>query len=337
MSAPEVQNAVVVSVTYGDRIHHVERMLYQIEQCGIKQLYLVDNAVPADSEEKLAGVVSRSNIEISVIRHAQNEGSAGGFASGIAAAREQPSVEWIWLLDDDNVPEEDAFEELCRAFKQSGLSNTDALLSLRVDRSEYVSAFEREVHVGIQPNSFMGFSFLRHLKQRFRSKGLARRSGGSPLVQLGYAPYGGLLMSTQSIERVGLPDERLFLYGDDHEFTIRHLMNGGRIFLVGSSVVRDGEQSWDSSSRGDSRVAPIFSRNSPDLYAYYLVRNRAYVEKKLLTSYVSYAANTAASLAIAATKAALLQRSPLFVLRRLRLVLHAISAAWRDRLGRVGA
>lgn len=334
---PSIENTVAVSVTYGNRYDHVERLVPAIQRCGIQRLFLVDNATPEETAQKLDALASESEIAMHVVRNAENEGSAGGFAVGLSSALKQSNAQWFWLLDDDNVPDESSFSMLRNAHTGRSLSQMDALLSLRVDRVEYVTALKNGHHEGIRPNSFMGFSTMQYIKSKIGRPESGCLPNESGLVELGYAPYGGLLISKAALEGIGLPNTRLFLYGDDHEFTIRIRAQGGHIYLVGASRISDGEASWDSSERADARVAPTFSKQSPDLYVYYLVRNRVFVELGVLTSKTLYIVNTLLSIAISATKAAFLQRDPLFVMRRLRLVFSAIHAAWRGRLGKAPA
>jgi hypothetical protein len=40
------------------------------------------------------------------------------------------------------------------------------------------------------------------------------------------------------------PNEALYLYGDDHEFTARFVDKGYPIYLVPKSLIKDLERSW---------------------------------------------------------------------------------------------
>ena len=56
------------------------------------------------------------------------------------------------------------------------------------------------------------------------------------------APYGGLFFHKKLIDIIGYPMEDLFLYQDDFEYTYRITKNGGKIYLILNSTVKDLEK-----------------------------------------------------------------------------------------------
>jgi len=90
-----------------------------------------------------------------------------------------------------------------------------------------------------------------------------------------HAVYGGLIFHKSLIEKYGLPDERLILYGDDTEYTYRITSNGGKIFLLLSCTIKDVE------IRHGGEAKKMFSTTLINLdksKCYYSIRNFSYFE-----------------------------------------------------------
>jgi GT2 family glycosyltransferase len=99
-------------------------------------------------------------------------------------------------------------------------------------------------------------------------------------VLIPFCPYGGLFFHRDVLDTIGYPDERLFLYSDDNEFTWRFTRKGGRLFLVPGSIVEDLDNTWRV--KRDERD-PFFSTyllSLDDLRIYYRVRNQVHFERQ---------------------------------------------------------
>ena len=55
--------------------------------------------------------------------------------------------------------------------------------------------------------------------------------------------YGGLFFNKQLVNTIGLPDTEYVLYHDDFDFTYRLTLQGGDIWLIPSSILKDIEAS----------------------------------------------------------------------------------------------
>jgi GT2 family glycosyltransferase len=88
--------------------------------------------------------------------------------------------------------------------------------------------------------------------------------------QADIAPYGGMMFHRDLLMRVGLPDEKYFLYADDYDFTNRV----AKIYFVADALVHDVDNRVGQQSR-------LFTArlNTADFSKlYYSVRNLAYFE-----------------------------------------------------------
>lgn len=278
------ENVGVVMVTYGDgkRLRFVKEVINAIRKQGASLCVLVNNgtdkSVVENELQEFGNFVDMLHLE-------SNGGSAFGYAEGIRRILTH-SVEFIWLLDDDNLPKEDALNNLLytnrRIKKQDGTPSV--LLALREHRSYLVRIANGESVNNVYPrkNSIAGFHFLSipgKVKSLFKKKSLGRidiqPDSQDNLIQIPFGPYGGMFFPRKILEAIGLPDKRFYLYGDDTEFTYRITQQGWRIFLVPSAVISDLEKVWYSEQR--FRIVGWINNISRERN-YYVLRNWVYFD-----------------------------------------------------------
>ncbi|HAG17557.1 MAG TPA: glycosyl transferase family 2, partial [Pseudomonas sp.] len=124
---PIRRQTTIVTVTYGDRLIYLRRLIEQafaFEQ--ITRVVVVSNASRAPLEQ----LTSRWPGQVRIIPLEQNTGSANGYAVGLQAALEE-GAEYLWMMDDDNAPTASAVrllhEELARLGDEVGLQNAAVL------------------------------------------------------------------------------------------------------------------------------------------------------------------------------------------------------------------
>jgi GT2 family glycosyltransferase len=273
----------VVVVTYGDRWHLVSKVLLFAETvAAINVVVVVDNGtkIPIAEQVKQAGFVKSF-----VVRVPNNLGSAHGFKLGIETALGR-GAEYIWLLDDDNLPKPDALDALLEANEKLKVTiplDEFALLSFRPHQQADIASGVPLRRCYPKPGSFFGFHLLDVPYKFWR-----RTIWGKPippesfpeLVPIPTAPYSGFFFHCSVIDRIGLPNLDMVLYSDDTELTSRLPRTGGHIFLIPHSRIDDLEASWNSKSRFNSTFLGWLC-GSGELRAYYGARNQAYLEAKI--------------------------------------------------------
>lgn len=121
-----------------------------------------------------------------------NSGSAGGFHTAIQQAYKD-GYTWIWCMDDDGYPKEDALEELLKAD-----DGTMRLLNCAVLDKDDQSSFV------------------------WKTADYKKHSEVNEAIIEGVAhPFNGTLLHRNIIERVGLPQAKFFLWGDETEYFYR--------------------------------------------------------------------------------------------------------------------
>ncbi|HEX7126917.1 MAG TPA: glycosyltransferase [Thermodesulfobacteriota bacterium] len=328
------QRTCVVTVTYGDRAHLVRKAVAAAFDAGAGGIVVVDNGAAPPSRAEIDRLAQAWGGRLEVVRLPENRGSAGGFRAGLERVRDRAECEFIWLLDDDNAPRPDALGRLWHAYGALGADPNHALLSLRPDRKEYLLAATCGVPVAITPNAFLGFHLMdvpSKVRRRLSPARPGRAAIRFPLAAVGYAPYGGFFFHRSWLDRVGLPDERLYLYGDDHDFSLRFVRAGGTIYLCAASEVVDLEPSWHHEP---SASRPWVSPAADERRVYYAVRNRARLEKAFTTSRIAYWANACTYLGFLVVVGLLGEGRARQVLRRVHLVLRALRDGRSDHRGR---
>ena len=153
---PVRRQTTIVTVTYGDRLVYLRRLIEQafaFEQ--ITRVLVVSNASTAPLEQ----LTSRWPGQVRIIPLAQNTGSANGYAVGLEAALAE-GAQYIWMMDDDNAPTASAVrllhEELARMADEVGLHRA-AVLGFRPSQQEDIARGVPS-RFAIQPrSSYFGF------------------------------------------------------------------------------------------------------------------------------------------------------------------------------------
>ena len=122
----------------------------------------------------------------------KNIGSSGGFNTGINWAFEN-NYSWIWCMDDDGYPKEDALEKILRSDIET-LSLRNCAVVNKEDKKSFVWKTGRYQNIDEVDTHIL--------------KGVAH-------------PFNGTMIHRNIVERVGLPKPSLFLWGDETEYYYR--------------------------------------------------------------------------------------------------------------------
>lgn len=287
------KNVFALIVTYSDRFKFLKQVVDSCFEVGVKKVFIVDNNSKENSKIKLQQLEENNKDKISVIYLDENIGSSGGYKIGLQKITTNEDCDFIWLLDDDNVPQNNSLNELkifWNSLNINDKSSNVSLLSFRKDREVYREAILKNYPNLVlgEKNSFLGFhlSNLPHkIIDFFIAKKSKKKSIPSDILNSGLvtvAPYGGMFFNKKLIANIGYPNEKFFLYADDHEWSYRITKNNGSIYLVLSSELTDIDTSWNI--KKDRKT--IFSNiaNGNHFRIYYSVRNRVFFERTHLVN-----------------------------------------------------
>jgi GT2 family glycosyltransferase len=236
----------------------------------LDSIILIDNASTDGTSEFLKENGYLDNPKIDYIRLPENTGSSGGFYEGVKRGYEK-GHDWLWLMDDDSEPRENALENLCKYFNREDLS---VLAGVVIDKKQNISLLHRGI---------IDFKIIfPHIQ-----KPLLIENYKSRCVDIDFSSFVGIMVSRKAIEKVGYPNKKFFVYHDDVEYCIR-LRRIGKILLITDSIITHKEQ-----FRTDKIKKFFLGRSSMrTLYekfwlTYYGIRNltwlgKQYSENKLL-------------------------------------------------------
>jgi GT2 family glycosyltransferase len=321
-------------VTYGNRALYVQKLVNEALTQGVSKIIVVDNGSSEESRvilEKLA-IEKAPNIEL--VSLGTNSGSAKGFSSGIKAAL-NTDMEICWLLDDDNLPEAGAVEELRREWNAIAAANKNiftALSSFRKGRNNFVRAAKENDSAAVlpPPDSFMGFHINRLfalVKHRFNQK-----DGDSDfkegVFKIDACAYGGFWFHRDLCGAIGFPDEDYILYMDDFDYTYRLKQKGGQILMVSRSLISEMETSYYMPPKKRIYYHSLLEARS-EAIAYYTCRNIVFFTRRnLLSNRFVYGINKIIFILMISFLAALRGK-----LQRLRTIYHAVADGESGRMG----
>lgn len=230
------------------------------------------NGAPVDAAERIAPL-RQAHGKLRFRSAAENLGSAGGYSALLRWFGDEGAGDHLWLLDDDSIPEpECAHRLLAAALRADFDASRELLMSYRADLPEF-PALLQPGYAAVEPHP--GLCVGVHLLNLLRLPDVPAAPAGMPIF-MSSAPYGGLLIPRHALPRLGLPDQALFLYGDDTALTLRFTRAGGTIRLCPDAIVHDSEPVWNAVG-GD--VSNMVRRivHLDDRKAYYETRNRCYL------------------------------------------------------------
>jgi GT2 family glycosyltransferase len=177
----------------------------------------------------------------------KNIGSGGGFNTGISWAFKQ-EYSWIWCMDDDGYPKEDALETILNADVET-LSLRNCAVINNVDKKSFVWNTNGYATIDDVPTKLI--------------KGIGH-------------PFNGTLLHRSIIERVGLPKAKLFLWGDESEYYCR-ITNKNKIpvYTVADSIHYHPAAGYTFKNDWDYK-------NNWKMY--YYIRNRFHINQSKFTT-----------------------------------------------------
>ncbi|MEF3281013.1 MAG: glycosyltransferase [Elusimicrobiota bacterium] len=214
-----------VTVTYGNRFHLVKQVIDGALREGLSKVIVVDNNSAPQSREQLKAYEQElGSDKIKVLYLVDNYGSAGGFKRGLEEAYNDPECEFIWLLDDDNVPQENSLKNLAKTLE---CFNNDkvVLVSYRkiLDPLSKQILDKNSLYQNVSTGEFLGQdkTFLEKMISKFSQKDNDKKEINFPVARRRHASYGGLFINKKIIEKIGYPNEAFYLYADDTEYSQR--------------------------------------------------------------------------------------------------------------------
>lgn len=269
----------VVTVTYGKRWDFLSQVINAvINDVHVIKFIIVDNG--SRNQKEIEDGVKDFGEKVMIIRHDKNLGSAGGFHVGLKAVREI-DCDYVFLLDDDNVPEAGAIDRFLDLKNNFLKGDKVVLAGNRVDLSGSQEYFYKPSLINLDSKGtfFEVFSFdklINFIKLIIGINNKNNKKGPFlPIIpSIGFI-YGGSFLPIQAVREVPLPDKSLVLYGDDIAYSWGVKNAGYRSYVSYSPVIHDVDSSF-----GDSHIFGLFNPDTHPFKVYYRIRNMVRISRE---------------------------------------------------------
>ena len=213
----DTRRIIAVVVTFNRR-DMVTRLVASLDAGSVvpDEVVVVDNASSDGTADALAA--AGTTTPLTVLRLTENTGGAGGFHTGLAEAMNR-GADLVWLMDDDGTPAADCLQSLLP----------------HVDTHDFIGpAVVSEDDPGrlCFPIRVPGSSRVLHAVSDLEAASTAGLLEGVVI------PFNGVLLTRELVERIGLPREEFFIWGDDVEYLWRARAAGARVATVVGSRFR---------------------------------------------------------------------------------------------------
>ncbi|WP_164506778.1 glycosyltransferase [Lapidilactobacillus bayanensis] len=246
--------AVVVTYNKPELLQNCLNSIYQQSHPCV-DVVLIDNGGFQDTQK----VVSRFNNKgFKIHHHIMNEnlGGAGGFYQGIKDSFKY-APDFVWILDDDTIPENTALEQLIEAknsLNDMGVNEVGLLAS----------------NVLWKDNSKAIMNVPKFSTDDKKVNGLL------PIISSSFV---SMLVSSDAIKSLGLPIKEFFIWGDDAEFSRRISTRYSAYWVQKSKVIHM------MATNSGPNIITEKDTDRLDRY-FYEFRNRIYILRKYENNYM---------------------------------------------------
>ncbi|SMP05455.1 glycosyltransferase [Shimia sagamensis] len=215
--------AVVVTFNRLEKLKQTVARLLESPTQDLEGVLVVNNASTDGTDVWLA---QQTDPRLIVAHMTENRGGAGGFEHGMRLITETHDPDWIVVMDDDGRPTSDTFAK----FQAMDVSAWDGLAAAVYYPHGEICDMNRPSR-----NPFWHRKvFLNTLLGRGGRDGFhitPEDYQGQP-KQIDVSSFVGLFVSRVAVAKVGYPDGRLFVYGEDGLYTLGLSKAGGQIGFI---------------------------------------------------------------------------------------------------------
>lgn len=188
----------------------------------VDHLIVVDNASDDESARVAEELLEDWGPRARLIELDRNTGGAGGFAVGIAAAVAHDEIDWVWVMDDDTIPEPGALAEALRAHDRYRDTGQDDLAVM----GSRVVWIDGDDHPMNTPKA--------KIRAAQMERARAKKVGAMEIRSISFV---SAFLRASRVRAKGLPLADYFLWNDDFEYSARLLKSARGLFVPDSVVL----------------------------------------------------------------------------------------------------
>lgn len=187
-----------------------------------------DGKDPVEAVKKIPSpLFPEKKVEIHYIRIPENTGSSGGQHEGVKRGC-KAGFDWLWLMDDDAEPEENALELLVTSPYFSKDATGALLCSIRNKSSD---ADAEQTFTEISTESVV------RCEKVFRGKSISIADFDQPFLKVSSYPLLGIFVKSEVIRKVGNVNRDFFIFSDDLDFTLR-ISDYYDMWIIRDSIIK---------------------------------------------------------------------------------------------------
>jgi rhamnopyranosyl-N-acetylglucosaminyl-diphospho-decaprenol beta-1,3/1,4-galactofuranosyltransferase len=250
-------SVAAVLVTYNRKellIQCINALFHQTRP--IDAVVVIDNASTDGTQERLREEGYLNNPIMTYIQMPTNTGGAGGFHEGVERAY-AAGYEWLWLMDDDVEPTRDALKTV---LSYSGISK--CIQAARMYEDNQIHRWDKWVNIE---------------KSGRRSALKDQADRDYAVVQVGC--FEGMLIHREVVSKIGFPDERFFLGGDDTAYGYLASRQTSLIYIRKPCFIKKIIKSGPSNQSLFARILDRFEASRPSGFYFRAIRNELLLGK----------------------------------------------------------
>ena len=244
------RKVTAVVVTF-NRDNLLNRCLEQI----YSQSYKLNNVIVVDNARSHSTLEIVKEFNFTYVEGSPEYGGAGGYALGMKTALRM-EANYVWLLDDDGYPDLNCLEIQLEASAKNSLSVSTPLCVDELDHSKtsnpYILDFKKVTS-----------------SDRVSSKQI--RWGG---IQL----FNGALLDISTIEKIGYPNQELFIRGDELDYYYRIIRSNIPNALITTARYFHPSSASEYPNSRTSLLGVVIP--SDEKKKYYQFRNQGYLVRR---------------------------------------------------------
>lgn|SRR5574344_363903 len=255
----EEKRVMVIVVTHNRKVL-LERCIKALlnQTIELACICVVDNASTDDTKSCVLEYIKLNPDKMVYHQLNQNLGGAGGFHRGFQYAMEIAKWDWLMVMDDDAAPSPDYTEKLLQAAER----NPDVKGYIG---TEYVGDTERRAYGGRR-----NIENERTLRERI----ITKENYEKPFFYVDTVTFVGFMLHRSIVEKVGYPDDSLFIYFDDTDYCIRVRKYTKIMHVTDAKIVHRENFEKD-----------VLENSKKEWRKYYLYRNELVIKKRYIPSF----------------------------------------------------
>lgn len=184
----------------------------------------------------------------------ENLGGAGGFYAGTKYAYDH-GYDWVWMMDDDGIAEEQQLEHLLATAAKHGYKALNALVVSKAD----------------------------HTRLPFYGKiPLSKLDLSGDLLEYPVCAFNGTFIHRSVMDKVGFIKKEMFIWGDEQEY-MKRIKEAGIPFVTATKAIHYHPDEKGTSRQCIPGIKKYQILEKPARMSHYYYRNLGYMDKRYTT------------------------------------------------------